>query len=146
MKRNLILTIILFVQIVSYGQSKQTNVDSSKAAFHTAYESLKNMLQGKDSLNYEKAVFITENAYYHNILDYNVFEKALDRQTFFINAIAENAKQGYLETHKNMNVYAQKMLALNAKNYDNFAQWMQQQGLMKTVLPLNQYAIQLSNH
>ena len=45
-----------------------------------------------------------------------------------------------------LSYFALNPLALNAKNYDNFAQWMQQQGLMKTVLPLNQYAIQLSNH
>ncbi len=120
MKRNLILTAILFAQIVSFGQSEQTSVDSSKACFYIAFDALKNMLEGKDSLNYEKAVFITENAYYNNAFDYNVFEKTLDMQASLIDTISENARKDYLETHTNMKLYEQKMLVLNAKNWAIF--------------------------
>ena len=84
MKKITILTV--FALLSTFAQSANNITDSSKAAFYSALDTLQNMLEGKDSLNYEKAVFITENAYYDNKLSYERFQKSLD---FHSNIIKE---------------------------------------------------------
>ena len=64
----LLIIAVIFIQHVTYGQIN--NKDVSKESFFKAYNALKSMLEGKDSLNYEKAVFITENAYHNNYFNY----------------------------------------------------------------------------
>jgi hypothetical protein len=50
----------------------------SLAAFEQAYSDLEAMLQGKQRLDFKRAVFLTENAYYMGGLDYGLFCKAID--------------------------------------------------------------------
>ncbi len=51
------------------------------------------MLEGKDSLNYEKAVFITENSYHNNYFNYEDFKRLLDFHAGMINAYAEDVRE-----------------------------------------------------
>ena len=48
--------------------------------FEEAFLELKAMLDGKDTINFKRAVFITENAYYGKMMDYNKFCAAIDKQ------------------------------------------------------------------
>lgn len=50
---------------------------SSPAAYNQAFEELYGMLSGVNKPDLKKAVFITENAYYNNQLDYEPFEVKL---------------------------------------------------------------------
>ena len=53
--------------------------------YNSAYNEIKEMLDGKAPLNFKRAVFITENAYFDNELDYNVFNN-------YISSLANIAK------------------------------------------------------
>jgi hypothetical protein len=61
MKKRLIIILIIFIRIASYGQ---TDKDSSKVSFYKAYTVLQYMFESKDSLNYEKAVLIIKDFCY----------------------------------------------------------------------------------
>jgi hypothetical protein len=50
----------------------------SKAAYETAFNEIHKMLKGESPLDFKKAVFLTENAYYSNNLDYNEFCQRID--------------------------------------------------------------------
>ena len=120
MKKQFIILAIIFIQFVSYGQSQQTNSDSSKVSFYKAYDALKNMLEGKDTLSYEKAVFITENAYYDNQYNYNDFKRTIDLDVEFIKALAENTRDNYKEKYKTLKSFEQKMFEFNINNWTIF--------------------------
>src|ERR1019366_4586735 len=116
MKKTIISATLIL--LVSFAQSANlTATDSSKVAFYSAFDALKNMLDGKDSLNFEKAVFITENAYYGNNYKYDDFNKVLDVHTELIKAISENARLGNQEKFKTLKLYEQKMFNLNTLNW-----------------------------
>lgn len=119
MKKIIISTTFAF--LVSFANSaNRTNTDSSKTAFYSAFDALKNMLEYTDSLNYEKAVFITENAYYNNTFDYGQFKLILDLNTKIISSLAENAKEQYRDKYKTMKLYEQRNFNLNAANWAIF--------------------------
>lgn len=119
MKNKIILATFVLLASFAHG-ANQTNTDSSKTAFYSAFEALKNMLEGKDSLNYEKAVFITENAYYDNKYNYENFKQLLDLNTNIVNVIIENTRQKNQETYKTLKLYEQKMFMLNTANWGIF--------------------------
>ena len=48
-----------------------------KSAYQQAYTQIVGMLEGKDSLSFKKAVFLTENAYLDNKLSYDKFSKQI---------------------------------------------------------------------
>ena len=56
--------------------------------FRQAYNELSAMLAGSEPLNYERAVFLTEQAYRQDSLSYSHFEAALDVQTALIQQLA----------------------------------------------------------
>ncbi len=80
--------------LISTSLFSQT-IDKEKEAFYFAKQQLENMLLGRDSLDYEKAVFITENAYYNNQLN---AEKFYDRLSVYSNLIDEVAKNKLTKT------------------------------------------------
>ncbi len=47
--------------------------DSLTAIYQSAYVTINNMLIGNEPVSFKKAVFITENAYYHNEMSYESF-------------------------------------------------------------------------
>ena len=50
----------------------------SKAAYETAFNEIHKMLKGESPLDFKRAVFLTENAYYSNKLDYKEFCQRID--------------------------------------------------------------------
>ena len=118
MKKLILVIAIIFVQYVSYGQTNKK--DSSKVSFYKAYDALKSMLEGKDSLNYEKAVFITENAYHNNYFKYEDFKRLLDFHVLMINTYAEDVRTHYKEKYKTLKPWEQKYFKMNTDNWAIF--------------------------
>ncbi len=118
MKKQFIIIAIIFIQFVSYGQTNKH--DSTKISFYQAYDALKSMLEGKDSLNYEKAVFLTENAYHNNYFNYTEFKHLIDFHVFMINAYAENVRAVYKEKYKGLRRFEQQMFRFNTTNWAIF--------------------------
>lgn len=48
--------------------------------YYTAFDEINNMLEGKQPLNLGRAVFLVENAYYNNTLNYEDYQKNLNNQ------------------------------------------------------------------
>ena len=115
MKKQFIFLAIIFVQLVTYGQTNKK--DSSKVSFYKAYDALKNMLEGKESLNYEKAVFITENAYHNNYFSYDDFKSLIDFHVEMINMYAENVRTHYKEKYKTLKPWEQTYFKSNTDNW-----------------------------
>lgn len=75
--RAIILSYLLFIGITLNAQI------TSKQNFINAKNEIENMLSGKISLDYERAVFITENAYHNNSLKLNEFKADIDIAEFY---------------------------------------------------------------
>ena len=50
----------------------------SKPAYESAFNEIQKMLKGEAELDFKRAVFLTENAFYSNTLDYKVFCRQID--------------------------------------------------------------------
>jgi hypothetical protein len=62
----------LFLIIISFNSFAQTEAEH-KAMFRQAFEEQKAMLEGKKPLDFKRAVWVTENAFHKNKLDYQQF-------------------------------------------------------------------------
>ena len=120
MKKQFIILAIIFIHFVSFGQTQKTQTDSSKVSFYKAYEALKSMLEGKDNLNYEKAVFITENAYHNNYFNYKDFKRLIDFHAALINAYAKDVRTSYKEKYKGLRSFEQHFFKSNTDNWAIF--------------------------
>lgn len=52
-------------------------IKDTRYYYERAYQALKEMLEHPENLNFKKAVFITENAFYDEKLDYELFDKQI---------------------------------------------------------------------
>ncbi|MEI6697262.1 MAG: hypothetical protein WCO13_14505 [Bacteroidota bacterium] len=120
MKLKCIIVIVFFLLLTFYGQSQKTKTDASKESFYKAYDALKSMLEGKDSLNYEKAVFVTENAYHNNYFNYEDFKRLLDFHAGMINAYAVDIRANYKEKYKTLKPWEQCYFKSNTDNWAIF--------------------------
>lgn len=71
--------------------------DFPKNCFYSAQKQIEDMLEGRAPLDYEKAVFLTENAYWGNSLDHDKYQATLNFHTENIRQLAE-ANRGDRET------------------------------------------------
>ena len=85
--KNIYLNIIIlfFLNLINLN----TQAQSIKDNFIIAKQQLENMLNGKDSLTYEKAIYIIENAYNNNKTTYEDFQKII---SFYIEMIEQVVK------------------------------------------------------
>ena len=87
-----VITIIFFASLLYFGKSYAVNNDSTayvKECFQKAKTEIENMLSGKIPLNYERAVFLTENAYWGNAFDDSLFSHLIDFHSKNIKNLAE---------------------------------------------------------
>ena len=84
--------IILFVTITATNFAIAQNTDLNKSYFVDAKQQLENMLNRKEEANYEKAIFIIENAWYGNQIDKASFDYAIDSK---VSAIKQLIKANY---------------------------------------------------
>jgi len=66
---------------VSFAETHSRQDSIGKSCFYSAKVELENMLSGKIPMDYERAVFITENAYWGNNIDFNIYKQILDIHT-----------------------------------------------------------------
>lgn len=69
------------------------------ASYYKAFEEINNMLEGKQPLNLGRAVFLVENAYYNNALNYEDYQKNLNDQIKLCN---EKIREDKLDPTNNM--------------------------------------------
>jgi len=69
------------------------------ANYYKAFDEINNMLEGKQPLNLGRAVFLVENAYYNNALNYDNYQKNLNDQVKLCN---EKIKEDKLDPNNNL--------------------------------------------
>lgn len=73
-------------------------IDTLKLMYDDAYRELKDMLEGSRDLNFKKAVFIVENAYFKGSLSYDIYNKKIQVLADMCNAwMGANSLNGYRE-------------------------------------------------
>ncbi len=107
-------------QHITYSSGQMTPEGRSRNYFEEAYKELEAMLEGRDSLDYERAVFLTENAYWDNQIAYSDFQNLLDLHTERIRKAAGAIKEGNQHMYESLKMYEKKNfnpLASNAAIY-----------------------------
>lgn len=84
--------ILFFVTLAIANFTFAQNTEINKSYFISAKHNIENMLNGKEQPNYEKAIFIIENAFYENSIDKQSFDFAMQNH---INSINEIIKTNY---------------------------------------------------
>lgn len=70
------LTILLFLLLMTCLAVARHKNDTTKQYFE-AFSELQAMLNDEAPLSFKRAVFVTENAFFNNQLDYEVFNKSI---------------------------------------------------------------------
>ncbi len=83
-------SILLILTVSNYLLAQENAI--AKSCFYQAKAELENMLSGKTKPEYEKAIFIIENAWYENRIDENEYKIALQSN---VDAIQELIKSNY---------------------------------------------------
>jgi len=96
------IVIFLFVVIMMLGvgvkaQDGVSNVLMQKQGFYEARLELESMLAGDEPLDYERAVFVMENAYRGNSISYEAYENVLDFHTENIRLLAEANRDSVID-------------------------------------------------
>ena len=68
------------VQMLATKGFPSQSYQDGTASYYKAFEEINNMLQGKQPLNLGRAVFLVENAYYNNTLNYDKYQNNLNDQ------------------------------------------------------------------
>ena len=96
MKKSAILFLkcVFALQIISvniiYGNNLTKEDSLAKSCFYSAKAEIENMLSGKIPLDYERAIFVIENAYWGNAISYFEYKRALDIHTERILNLMQN--------------------------------------------------------
>lgn len=76
--KTVLSTILIFSTIHLFGQQfKIVNQEGVKENYERAFQELKQMMEGKTTPSFKRAVFITENAFSNDTLDYGLFERTI---------------------------------------------------------------------
>jgi hypothetical protein len=101
----------------SFTNTSSASYQSSQKYYNSTYDSINNMLEGKQELDLKKAVFLVENAFTGNKLNYAEFCRLIDNKVYILKQILKNEK-----LNKNNNValnYAiQKLFTQQVKYID----------------------------
>jgi hypothetical protein len=89
--------IIAFVFICTCTQSK---AHDSIRFYNDAYAVIDSMLTGKTPLNFKKAVFATENAYFDGLIDDDKINHEIEALVKLINAVSDTNPLVYNESDK----------------------------------------------
>jgi hypothetical protein len=86
--RHILYIFILFLSLKCFGQGVP-----DPTLYKETFKEFEAMLKGDVTPNFKRAVFITENAYMNNTLDYNSFNKTI---SFYADLCSKIARQGNL--------------------------------------------------
>lgn len=93
------------------------NSDSTKIYFQQAFKEVKNMLEGKQPMSFEKAVFVTENAYRDNQFIYANFQKSLDVHTYLIKGLMKGSSKENEIDFRTLIDFSKPNFDINTLNY-----------------------------
>ncbi len=86
--RLLTFWIFLFGSMATSSFAQDAIIDKSKQNYISALQQIEVMLSGKQPLSYQKAIFLTENAWWDDHMDYSAFRETISRDTSIIRTIA----------------------------------------------------------
>lgn len=102
LKISFCLVLLPFVSTGIFAQNDQL--------FRQALDEVQAMLEGTDSMSFERAVFVTENVYYDNRFSYQDFQSALNLETFMIqNLIVANDRSASMDFRATIDHNAQRV-------------------------------------
>lgn len=79
------------MMLTNYGFPMQSEFEGT-AAFYSAFDEISNMLSGQEDLNLGRTVFLVENAWHNNKLDYNEYKNSIRSGVEFCNRKIEEEK------------------------------------------------------
>jgi len=79
------------MMLTKYGFPMQSDYEGT-SAFYSAFDEISNMLNGSQSLNLGRAVFLVENAWHNNKYDYDEYKNGIKAGVDFCNQIIEEEK------------------------------------------------------
>ncbi|MBN9482151.1 MAG: hypothetical protein BGO70_16400 [Bacteroidetes bacterium 43-93] len=89
MKARLLLVIAFLLSFVSTWAQEKLAKSSEKEYFYNAKDSIIAMLNGKQPISYEKAIYYLENAWWNNRLNFETFQDAITEGINHIKVIEE---------------------------------------------------------
>ena len=120
-KKNII--IFFFILCFGFTKAQYNHVDSVQKIFNKAYMELEDMLNGKQKLSFKRAVYIVENAYYDNKLDYDVYLSLIEFYkdlTIAYNKVNKMTDYKFADsTKQNLNASLFKVFTDTIKAFDN---------------------------
>jgi len=90
------------IAIVFISTSTQSKAQDSICFYNDAYAVIDSMLTGKTPLNFKKAVFATENAYFDGLLDDDKINHEIETLVKLINAVSATNPLVYNESDKDI--------------------------------------------
>jgi len=123
MKKSIIIFLFFphFIIVKTFAKNIDSTA-SAKQCFQNTKAEIDSMLSGKIPLNYERAVFLTENAYWGNKYSYESFEGMLDFQTLIIKSLSNvNNHEDSLNFKTTIDKTAAEKKLLYQKALDNWA-------------------------
>lgn len=80
------------IQMLLKGGFPSLAHNEGTANYYNAFDEINNMLKGDTPLNIGRTIFLIENAYYDNAIDYNEYRSSIKGSADFCNQIIENEK------------------------------------------------------
>ena len=87
------------IQLLASKGFPSQSYQKGTSCYYQAYDEINNMLQGKQALDLGRAVFLVENAYYNNSLNYTDYQNYLKQQVQLCN---QKIKEEKLDTNDNL--------------------------------------------
>jgi len=107
------ITIILIFGLISNILIAQNHKDK----FDLAIQEMSEMLDGKKSLNFKRAVFLTENAYFNGQLDWDEFNSEIDRITQILKQMIAKKGLNEYKTAGNWAIFTYMSDSIPENNY-----------------------------
>lgn len=95
------LKLVCICVIINITAQSQNNSSDGKENFYIAKQQIEDMLFGKEPLNFEKAVFITENAYHNNKYRFDDFKFEIDVYSEYIKWYSQEVNKKTVDDFKN---------------------------------------------
>ena len=89
MKRTLITVFAAIILCCSTTQAATDSLALRKEYYQSAKQELEDMLDGKQPLSFERAIFLIENAYWENSLDYEGYKHVIDLHAVNVMALSQ---------------------------------------------------------
>lgn len=80
------------MMLTKYGFPMQSDYEE-RSVFNSAFDEISNMLSGQETLNLGRVVFLVENAWHNNKIDYNDYQKGIKSGIEFCNQKIKEEKQ-----------------------------------------------------